>query len=54
MGWIGDGYDDVYVFAPDGVRIGMIRMPEILSSLVFGGTKRNRLFMTGNTSLYAV
>lgn len=54
MGWVGDGYDGVHVFAPDGVRIGMIRMPEIISNLCFGGSKKNRLFMTGSTSLYAV
>jgi gluconolactonase len=29
-------------------------MPEIVSNLCFGGAKRNRLFMTGSTSLYAV
>ena len=38
----------------DGVRIGRIRMPEIISNVCFGGTKRNRLFMTGSQSLYAV
>jgi gluconolactonase len=54
MGWVGDGYDGVHVFSPDGTRIGMIRMPEIVSNVCFGGTKRNRLFMTGSTSLYAV
>jgi gluconolactonase len=54
MGWVGDGYDGVHVFSPDGTRIGMIRMPEIISNIAFGGSKRNRLFMTGSTSLYAV
>ena len=54
MGWVGDGYDGVHVFAPDGTRIGMIRMPEIISNVCFGGSKRNRLFMTGSTSLYSV
>jgi len=29
-------------------------MPEIISNVCFGGTKRNRLFMTGSQSLYAV
>lgn len=53
-GWVGDGYDGVHVFAPDGVRIGQILLPEICSNLCFGGTKRNRLFMTGSTSLYSV
>jgi gluconolactonase len=54
MGWVGDGYDGVHVFAPDGARIGQIRMPEIISNVAWGGSKRNRLFMTGSTSLYAV
>ena len=44
----------MHVFAPDGTRIGQIRMPEIVSNVCFGGSKRNRLFMTGSTSLYAV
>ena len=54
MGWVGDNYDGVHVFAPDGARIGRIRMPEIISNVCFGGSKRNRLFMTGSQSLYAV
>jgi gluconolactonase len=53
-GWVGEGYDGVHVFAPDGDRIGQIRLPEICSNLCFGGQKRNRLFMTGSQSLYAV
>ncbi len=53
-GWVGDGYDGVHVFAPDGVRIGHIKLPEICSNVCFGGTKRNRLFMTASQSLYAV
>jgi gluconolactonase len=54
MGWVGEGYDGVHVFAPDGTRIGQIKMPEIISNVCFGGSKRNRLFMTGSQSLYAV
>ena len=53
-GWVGEGYDGVHIFAPDGTRIGQIRLPEICSNVCFGGTKRNRLFMTGSQSLYAV
>ncbi len=53
-GWVGDGYDGVHVFAPNGDRIGQIRLPEICSNVCFGGRKRNRLFMTGSQSLYAV
>lgn len=55
VGWVGDGYDGVHVFEPKGgERIGLIRLPEICANVCFGGTKRNRLFMTGSQSLYAV
>ena len=53
-GWVGDGYDGVHIFAPDGQRIGMILLPEICANLCFGGEKRNRLFMAASQSLYAV
>ena len=53
-GWVGDGFDGVHIFAPNGDRIGQIRLPEICSNVCFGGSKRNRLFMTGSQSLYAV
>ena len=45
----------VYVsFAPDGTLIGKILLPEICANLCFGGVKRNRLFMMGSQSLYAL
>ena len=53
-GWAGPGYDGVHVFAPDGERIGQIRLPEICSNLCFGGPARNRLFMTASQSLYSL
>ncbi len=54
-GWVGAGYDGVHIFEPkQGKRIGQILLPEICSNVCFGGTKRNRLFMTASQSLYAV
>lgn len=54
-GWVGEGYDGVHIFAAeDGTRIGQIHLPEICSNVCFGGTKRNRLFMTASQSVYAV
>jgi len=44
----------VLVVAPDGDTIGMIRLPEVCANLCFGGTKRNRLFMTASQSLYSL
>ena len=53
-GWVGEGYDGVHIFAPNGDRIGHIHLPEICANLCFGGPKRNKLFMCGSQSLYAV
>ena len=44
----------VQIVAPDGRRIGMIRLPEVCANVCFGGARRNRLFMTASQSLYAV
>lgn len=53
-GWAGDGFNGVHVFAPDGVLIGKIHLPETCANLCFGGLKKNRLFMAASQSLYAV
>ena len=44
----------VQIVAPDGVAIGVIRLPENCANIAFGGTKRNRLFMAASQSLYTV
>ena len=44
----------VQIVAPNGNPIGVIRLPENCANLCFGGTKRNRLYMTASQSLYAV
>jgi gluconolactonase len=46
--------DGVVVFAPDGVMIGRIALPERCANLCFGGVKRNRLFMAASQSIYAL
>ncbi|PYK60815.1 MAG: gluconolactonase [Verrucomicrobia bacterium] len=53
-GWVGEGYDGVHIFSPEGQRIGMILLPEICANLCFGGEKRNRLFMAASQSIYSV
>jgi gluconolactonase len=37
-----------------GTSLGKIRIPQMVSNLTFGGSRRNRLFMTATKSLYAV
>lgn len=53
-GWVGDGYDGVHVFSPEGQLIGFIKLPETGSNLCFGGAKRNRLFITASQSLFSL
>jgi len=53
-GWGPAEYNGVHVFAPDGVLIGKIHLPETCANLCFGGAKKNRLFMAASQSLYAV
>jgi gluconolactonase len=48
------GQDGVRVYAPDGTPIAKIHLPETCANLCFGGKKKNRLFMCGSTSIYAV
>ena len=51
--WCSAG-DGVHCYDPDGTLIGKIHIPEAVSNLTFGGARRNRLFITATTSLYAV
>lgn len=54
MGWADPAEDGVRCYAPDGELIGKIHLPEVCANLCFGGKKRNRLFMCGSTSIYAL
>ena len=51
--WLSAG-DGVHCHASDGTLLGKIRIPEAVANVCFGGTKLNRLFICGTSSLYAV
>jgi gluconolactonase len=53
-GWGGPDTNGVRVHAPDGTLLAFLHTPEVIANLAFGGTKRNRLFMCGSTSIYAL
>jgi len=53
-GWGGPDTNGVRVHHPDGTLLAFLHTPEIVANLCFGGTKRNRLFMCGSTSIYAL
>lgn len=51
--WTSAG-DGIQCFAADGTLLGKIFLPEKVANLTFGGPRRNRLFITANTSLYMI
>ena len=51
--WAAAG-DGVHCLDPDGTLIGKLRLPEETSNVVFGGLKRNHLFITATTSIYSI
>jgi gluconolactonase len=54
MGWGDPKEDGVRCYNPEGHLIGKIHIPETVANLCFGGQQRNRLYICGSTSLYAV
>jgi gluconolactonase len=46
--------DGVHVYDPDGTLLGKVLVPEVVANVCFGGPKRNRLYICGTTSLYAI
>jgi gluconolactonase len=54
VGWGDPNEDGVRCYTPDGDLLGKIHIPETVANLCFGGQQRNRLYICGSTSLYAV
>ncbi|MBI4305945.1 MAG: SMP-30/gluconolactonase/LRE family protein [Chloroflexi bacterium] len=48
------GPGGVWVWAPDGTQIGLIRLPELPANVAFGGPDRRTLFCCARTSVYSV
>jgi gluconolactonase len=52
--WAAAG-DGVHCFDPDGTLLGKVNVPEgATANVVFGGRKRNRLFIAASTSIYSI
>jgi gluconolactonase len=54
MGWGDPNEDGVRCYTPDGELLGKIHIPETVANLCFGGQQRNRLYICGTTSIYAL
>jgi gluconolactonase len=46
--------DGVHCYAPDGTLLGKILIDEVVANVVFGGPKRNRLFICATTTLRSI
>ena len=46
--------DGVHCLSSDGKLLGKVQIPEFVANVCFGGSKLNRLFICGTTSLYSV
>src|SRR6185437_6757402 len=51
--WTSAG-DGVHVYDADGTLLGKFLIPEMVANVTFGGTKRNRLYICGTTSIYSL
>jgi len=51
--WTSSGRS-VFCYAPDGKHLGTIPIGEIVANVCFGGPRRNRLYICGQTSLYSI
>jgi len=51
--WMSAG-DGVHCIDADGTLLGKVLVPEPVANVVFGGIKRNRLFIAATSSLYSV
>src|SRR5246500_5234928 len=54
VGWGDPNEDGVRCYTAGGDLLGKIHIPETVANLCFGGQQRNRLYICGSTSLYAV
>jgi len=54
VGWGDPSEDGVRCYTPEGELLGKIHIPETVANLCFGGQQRNRLYICGTSSIYAL
>jgi gluconolactonase len=45
---------NVFCLAPDGTHLGAIPIGDMVANVCFGGQRRNRLYICGQTALYSI
>jgi gluconolactonase len=48
------GPGGIWLIAPDGERLGLIRLPESPHNLAWGGSDASTLYVTAETSVYRI
>ena len=48
------GTGGVWIFEPDGTRVGIIETPEVCANISFGGPDLRTLLLTASTSVYTL
>ena len=51
--WTSSG-NGVQVFAPDGTRLGLVPVPEVVANVCFGGPDSSTLFVAATSGLYRI
>lgn len=51
--WTSAG-DGVHCYTPDGTLLGKVLVPEGVANLVFGGARKNRMFITATSSVFSI
>ena len=51
--WISSG-DGIHCYTPSGDRLGRVLVPETCANLTFGGYGKSRMFICGDSSIYAI
>lgn len=52
--WAAAMTDGVHCYDPDGTLIGRLNVPGAVANISWGGTKRNRLFIAAETTLFSL
>ncbi len=48
------GTGGVWVFGPDGAKLGVLQTPEVCANIAFGGPDLRTLLLTASTSVYTI
>ena len=48
------GPGGIWIWEPDGERVGVLAFPEVTTNIAWGGSDWRTMFVTGHTSIYSL